>query len=110
MALTAITWLLATFQVVTAFLHFYLFFALSFPLSHLVPFPATRQPREEVDMRVKCERPPYEEYLWVWWAWWGHRRSPVGWIFGLLVGGLSLATVRTISFYGELVAKRASLE
>ncbi|KIR98175.1 hypothetical protein L804_04637 [Cryptococcus deuterogattii 2001/935-1] len=109
-ALTTLTWLLASFQIVTAFLHFYLFFALSFPLSHLVSFPATRQPREEVDMRVKCERPPYEECLWVWWAWWGHRRAPVGWILGLLVGGLSLATVRTISFCRGRVADRVSLE
>ncbi|WRT63621.1 uncharacterized protein IL334_000544 [Kwoniella shivajii] len=35
-ALTSLTWLLATFQIMTAFLHFYLFFALSIPFNHLV--------------------------------------------------------------------------
>ncbi|OCF36081.1 hypothetical protein I316_01953 [Kwoniella heveanensis BCC8398] len=35
-ALTVLCWLLAAFKTITAFLHFYLFFALSFPFSHLV--------------------------------------------------------------------------
>ncbi|WVQ94052.1 hypothetical protein IAU59_001130 [Kwoniella sp. CBS 9459] len=35
-ALTVLCWLQAAFQTVTAFLHFYLFFALSIPFSHLI--------------------------------------------------------------------------
>ena len=116
-ALTATTWLLAMYTVITAFFHFYLFFALSIPFSHLVdetaPLPRDKShpgdPDEkdefelkrmgkdavqvEVDIRAKCERPPFESYIWVWWAWWGHRRSPVGAIFSLVQGVMALSSV-----------------
>ncbi|WWD22346.1 hypothetical protein CI109_106837 [Kwoniella shandongensis] len=102
-SLLALTWLLATFQIVTAFLHFYLFFALSIPYSHLTTTNDENQNEDkdertnakivaEVNLRVQCERQPYDGYLWVWWAWWAHRRGPVGVIFALLAGSFSIVT------------------
>ncbi|KAK8845400.1 hypothetical protein IAR55_006113 [Kwoniella newhampshirensis] len=118
-ALTTITWLLVLFQLITAFLHWYLFFALSLPFTHLVDSTITTTNEDraedeagknkadikrmkevkvraelvaEVGLRVQCERPPYEGYQWVWWAWWAHRRGPVGPIFALTIGLLSLIT------------------
>ncbi|WWC97157.1 hypothetical protein V866_004036 [Kwoniella sp. B9012] len=131
-ALTVLTWLLATYQIVTGFLHFYLFFALSIPFNHLVecnlpPYPPDNKNKEkdkknsstssasncglekdpivaEVDLRVKCERFPYESYLWVWWAWWGHRRSPIGWGFANIVGVLGIATTAmTYKFKNDII-------
>ncbi|WWC66926.1 uncharacterized protein I206_100833 [Kwoniella pini CBS 10737] len=129
-ALTTLTWLLAIYQIVIPFLHFYLFFALSIPFNHLVEITqSTSQawnhlsPRKkeskspsnnssdandhviaEVDLRVKCERFPYESYLWVWWAWWAHRRSPVGHVFGCLVGLLGLITFgMTFKFRSSII-------
>ncbi|WVQ64713.1 uncharacterized protein L199_002880 [Kwoniella botswanensis] len=137
-ALTVLTWLLATYQTVTGFLHFYLFFALSIPFNHLVgcslpPNPSnnkieakdrtTNKKKKnsstssssscdsekdrivtEVDLRVKCERFPYESYLWVWWAWWGHRRSPIGWGFANIVGVLGITTFAlTYKFKNDII-------
>ena len=51
------------------------------------------QVQVEVDIRVKCERPPYETYAWVWWAWWAHRRSPVGVVFALVQGVFAFSSV-----------------
>ncbi|WVW81693.1 hypothetical protein I302_103688 [Kwoniella bestiolae CBS 10118] len=147
-ALTALTWLLATYQTISAFLHFYLFFALSVPFNHLVeitlpPIPSgpsgankgpanstekARPPLSrstssssssngtgqdpviaEVDLRVRCERFPYESYLWVWWAWWGHRRSPLEHVFGNLVGVLGIATFSmTYRFRSDILAATGS--
>ncbi|KAK4685565.1 hypothetical protein P7C73_g4580, partial [Tremellales sp. Uapishka_1] len=85
-------WLLAIYSLVTAFLHFYLFFALSIPYDHLSTTASSDLVVAEVDLRVKAERPPYEGYAWVWWAWWAHRRSPVGGIYALLAGVGSLSS------------------
>ena len=109
-ALAAIVWLMAVYHLVSAFLHFYLFFALSIPYSHLVdvihPLPPSggsvegekeKEPvdeiQAEVDLRAKCDPLPLQGYVWVWWAWWAHRRSPVGHIYVLIVGVLSIAAV-----------------
>ena len=107
-ALICFTWLLAAFQLVNAFLHFYLFFALSLPYSHLVDAQNSktlkpnggREERPElaqieVDLRVRCERPPFESYLWVWWAWWAHRRSPLGPLYAAMMALLAVITVST---------------
>ncbi|KAK6905109.1 hypothetical protein I204_07903 [Kwoniella mangroviensis CBS 8886] len=135
-ALTVLTWLLAFYQIVTGFLHFYLFFALSIPFNHLVecnlpPCPPINKNKDkskkkkknekstgfgsnsgmekdpivaEVDLRVKCERFPYEGYLWVWWAWWGHRRSPIGWGFANILGVLGIATfAMTYKFKNDIL-------
>ncbi|WVQ80424.1 hypothetical protein IAT38_002529 [Cryptococcus sp. DSM 104549] len=112
-ALTAFTWLLASFQIITAILHFSLFFALSIPFSHLVDLPPSsedetaqeREARVEVDLRVKCERPPYEGYAWVWWAWWAHRRGPVAAVFGVVSGAVSLGTFIMAVMFKRDVAK-----
>ncbi|RXK39138.1 hypothetical protein M231_03643 [Tremella mesenterica] len=111
-ALASFTWLLAIYHLVTAFLHFYLFFALSIPFSHLIdttdPIPSSTDEKQgekfddplpvdpiqaEVDVRARFERLPFEGYLWVWWAWFGHRRSPIGHVYSTLVGILSLASL-----------------
>lgn len=127
-ALTAIVWLLATFNLATLALRSILFFGLSLPQSHITDavYP-TREGREkakkipgemlsqrsydaeegddgplfgieevqaEVDMRVRCERPPFESWEWVWWAWWAHKRGPVGHVFASFAGLMSLVTVR----------------
>jgi len=105
-ALICFTSLLAAFQFVTAFLHFYLFFALSVPYTYLVDAQNVRNLKPngakeekvdsaqvEVDLRVRCERPPFESYLWVWWAWWAHRRSPLGAFYAALVILLAIITV-----------------
>jgi hypothetical protein len=47
----------------------------------------------EVDLRVRCERPPFESYGWVWWAWWAHRRGPVGEVFATAVAFVGLCAV-----------------
>lgn len=107
MALTAFAWLLALFNLILAFFHFYLFFALSLPLTHLVDTANTLSlssskgegtirisaAQAEVDIRVKCERPPYEDYYWLWWAWWAHRRSPLQAVYVLLTVIMALASV-----------------
>ncbi|WVQ76378.1 hypothetical protein IAR50_006043 [Cryptococcus sp. DSM 104548] len=105
-ALTALTWILAAYQISTAFLHFYLFFSLSIPFSHFVIIPKNEVAKAEVDLRIKLDRQndPWGEELremgeegheggggWVWWAWWAHMRSPLGCLFGLLVGALSMS-------------------
>lgn len=122
-ALTTVTWFQALFALSASFLHFYLFFILHIPFSHLVDSRPTLdahrnsspisqdgtdrhrheassyevteedQVQKEVDIRARCERPPFEEYVWVWWAWWAFRRGPVAHIYALVVGSLSLATV-----------------
>lgn len=88
-ALTTLLWLLSCFQLVTAFLHSVLFFGVSIPLDHLVVASQTASARDdpvddvgektpehkskyqdegldpvqvEVDLRARCERPPYESY------------------------------------------------
>lgn len=100
-ALCVLVWLLAMYTVVTAFLHFHLFFALSLPFTHLmdealIPAPnggkGKSQAQIEVDIRVRTERPPYEGYHWVWWAWWGHRRAPLGHAYAVLTSVLSIST------------------
>jgi hypothetical protein len=120
-ALTALTWLLATYHLTSAFLHFFLLFGLSIPWNFFTTSdplpPLTGMPKEtnkkietqfmnlredqvvqkEVDLRMRCERPPYEAYGWVWWAWWAHRRGPVGHAFGGLVGVVALCTVSNLS-------------
>lgn len=128
-ALTTMTWFQALFTLSAAFLHFYLFFILHIPFSHLVDTRQTRttdgsslrgsdsthdhqhnqggpeqdedQVQKEVDIRARCERAPFEEYIWVWWAWWAFRRSPVTHIYALTVGSLSLATVCWAETLGE---------
>lgn len=47
----------------------------------------------EVDIQVRCERIPGESYVWVWWAWWGHRRGPVGEVYVLILGLTALCGV-----------------
>lgn len=103
-------WLQALFALSAAFLHFYLFFILSTPFTHLVDRSTPARPssqdgpadkevaeedkvQKEVDIRARCERPPFEEYIWVWWAWWGFRRGPVGHGYAAVVGFLSLGAV-----------------
>ncbi|WWC85716.1 uncharacterized protein L201_000582 [Kwoniella dendrophila CBS 6074] len=131
-ALTVLIWLLSLYQIVKAFLHFYLFFALSIPFDHLVEIrcknyltkhdkPESRskqklkvekQPNKdedesvvaEVDIRVKCERFPYQNYQWVWWAWWGHNKSPLESVFANLVGILCIITFAfTLKFKSNIV-------
>nr|ODN86635.1 hypothetical protein L203_03882 [Cryptococcus depauperatus CBS 7841] len=104
--LTCLTWLLASFQTISAFLHFYLFFALSIPFNHLIATPADERVEKEVDLRVKAERGVYGEegeYTWVWWSWWGHWRGPVGWFFGLLVGSLSFAMLGAVVMFKRAI-------
>lgn len=99
-------WFQALFALSSAFLHFYLFFILSIPFSHLVDRTSSTRPdlqaegeaeedvvQKEVDIRARCERPPFEEYIWVWWAWWGFRRGPIGHAYAMVVGVLSVASV-----------------
>ncbi|TYJ54251.1 hypothetical protein B9479_005096 [Cryptococcus floricola] len=116
-SLTALTWLLAAYQIITAFLHFYLFFSLSIPFSHLVTIPKDEVAKAEVDLRVKLDRQndPWGEELremgesgnegggWVWWAWWAHRRSPLGCFFGFLVGSLSMSTLALTFLFKKAV-------
>ena len=101
-ALCALAWLTALYSIIQAFLHFYLFFSLNLPFTHLLDQGALLAPngapgktteQAEVDIRVRCEKPPFESMEWVWWAWWAHRRSPVGHIFAVLTGVLALASV-----------------
>jgi hypothetical protein len=119
-ALTTLLWLLSSFQLVTAFLHSVLFFGVSIPLNHLVvasqPTSARADPVDdvgeetlekkskyqeegldpvqlEVDLRARCERPPYESYHWVWWAWWAQRRGPLGEAFAAVTAITGLCTV-----------------
>lgn len=74
-ALTSIIWLQSLFSLSIAFLHFYLFFILSIPFDHLINRPNDEEEdkreeedtvQREVDIRARCERPPFEEYIWVW--------------------------------------------
>jgi hypothetical protein len=104
-ALTTALWLQALFALLTAFIHFYLFFILTIPFDHLVSKPDRSEDQrdissevdddvqQEVNIRARCERPPFEEYIWVWWAWWGLRKGPVGHIYGLVTGSLSIGCV-----------------
>jgi hypothetical protein len=99
--LTSIIWLQALFLLSTAFLHFYLFFILHIPFDHLTSNKEEEEEgrervegiQREVDIRARCERPPFEEYIWVWWAWWAMRRGPVGHIYGIVTGSLSIVCV-----------------
>lgn len=115
-SLMTLLYLLAAFHLVVAFLHFFLFFGTSVPFDHLYTtdplppltgFTAASRPivrrggvtsrqilQKEVDMRIRCERDPYEAYYWVWWAWWAHRRSGLGELFALIVGLMGIGTVR----------------
>jgi hypothetical protein len=107
-ALASILCLQALFTLSTAFLHYYLFYILHIPFNHLLdPSPHLRDDHEnvdegddkqdivqkEVDIRARCERPPFEEYIWLWWAWWAFRRGPVGHIYGMVTGGLFVVCV-----------------
>lgn len=104
----------ALFTVSTAFLHFYLFYILHIPFNHLLGTPSRREDeheqdqdrgtgqnerddivQREVDIRARCERPPFEEYIWLWWAWWAFRKGPVGHIYGFVTGGLAVICVST---------------
>lgn len=58
-----------------------------------------------MDIRARCERPPFEEYIWVWWAWWAMRRGPVGHIYGIVTGGLSLVCVSDFTVHSNLTDK-----
>ncbi|WVR09769.1 hypothetical protein IAU60_006845 [Kwoniella sp. DSM 27419] len=109
-ALTTLTWILASIQTVTAFLHFYLLFALSLPLSYLVQAEQDTDPLvREVNIRVKCMRAPYEGYEWVWWAWWGHRRGPLVHLVGMLVGVLSVVSfILVFALKNSLIAAMRS--
>lgn len=111
-ALCVLAWLLAMYTLVTAFLHFYLFFALSLPYTHLldealVPAPnggkGKSQAQIEVDIRIRTERAPFEGYHWVWWAWWGHRRAPLGHLYAVLTSILSVTTVRRHAISSRVV-------
>lgn len=130
-ALTALTWLLSTYQLTSAFLHFFLLFGLSIPWDFFITsdplppltgfIPSTIRPRpqaaeivsdeeaiqKEVDLRVRTERTPYEAYGWVWWAWWAHRRGPVGHIFALAVGliGVCTASLPSVALSDAEVSK-----
>ncbi|WVF66437.1 hypothetical protein IAT40_001177 [Kwoniella sp. CBS 6097] len=55
-ALTVLCWLLAAFQTITAFLHFYLFFALSIPFSHLITSSTSGPNSDNSSSRIK-EKP-----------------------------------------------------
>jgi predicted membrane metal-binding protein len=112
-ALASILCLQALFTLSTAFLHFYLFYILGIPFNHLVTpnrsnsdhhedleheeKDADREDlvQKEVDIRARCERPPFEEYIWLWWAWWAFRRGPVRHVYGFVTGGLGLVAVST---------------
>ncbi|WWC58023.1 uncharacterized protein I303_100558 [Kwoniella dejecticola CBS 10117] len=84
-ALTVSTWLLASYQIQDA--------------DDVDPAVV------EVDLRVKCQRFPYESYLWVWWAWWGHRRAPIQSIFGVLVGILSWLTFGIVYRFKSIIVE-----
>ncbi|ORX33590.1 hypothetical protein BD324DRAFT_217041 [Kockovaella imperatae] len=110
-ALAATTWLLAAYSLTACFLHFYLFFALSVPFSHLIDesHPLDQSARLKVERKlldepqVMCERPPYEGYLWVWWAWWAHRKSPVGIVFSMAQGVMGMSSFgAAVGFYKEV--------
>jgi len=101
-ALCALSWLSALYALTAAFLHFFLFFALSLPFTHLLDEAVLLAPnggpgkdaaQAEVDIRVRTERPPYEAYHWVWWGWYGHRRAPVGHLYSVFVTVLALSSV-----------------
>jgi hypothetical protein len=109
--LTSIIWLQALFLLSTAFLHFYLFFILHIPFDHLTSNKEEEEEegrervegiQREVDIRARCERPPFEEYIWVWWAWWAMRRGPVGHIYGIVTGSLSIVCVSVLDIDLEL--------
>lgn len=106
-ALTTMLWFQALFALSAAFIHFYLFYILTIPFDHLVQLSPSSdeseqedkeedQVQKEVDIRARCERAPFEEYIWVWWAWWALRRSPVAHIYATLVGGMALASVSAV--------------
>jgi len=106
-ALTSIIWLQALFLLTTSFLHFYLFFILSIPFDHLVNTTLDNEHEEEgrekedqvqreVDIRAQCERPPFEEYIWVWWSWWAFRRGPLAHLYGVVTGLLAVVCVSLI--------------
>lgn len=102
-------WLQALFLLTTSFLHFYLFFILSISFDHLVNITTDNedgdeqegrekedQVQREVDIRARCERPPFEEYIWVWWSWWAFRRGPIGHLYGVVTGSLAVVCVSLI--------------
>jgi hypothetical protein len=113
--LTSIIWLQALFLLSTAFLHFYLFFILHIPFDHLTSNKEEEEEEEgrervegiqrEVDIRARCERPPFEEYIWVWWSWWAMRRGPVGHIYGIVTGSLSIVCVSPLNQIWEVADK-----
>ncbi|KAL7424029.1 hypothetical protein Q5752_001614 [Cryptotrichosporon argae] len=93
-AAVAFSWLATGCFAIIAMLHFYLFFALSVPLDHLVQRAVQFGPDDliarEVNIRARCSAPPYAQYEWVWWAWWAHRRSPLAPIITIVSGMTSL--------------------
>ena len=127
LALACFAWLHALHSMVKAFLQFYLFFALSVPVHHLVDasigsneqgqkdetadsshrHAAGSEIQAEVDLRPRCENTPFEGYLWVWWAWWAHRRGPLGWVFAVLTSVLGVISVRR--FWREVPSANAHI-
>ncbi|ORY25171.1 hypothetical protein BCR39DRAFT_561202 [Naematelia encephala] len=113
---TIFTWFLALHTLLTAFLHFYILFALSIPFDHFVSLPSIEaQVQAEVDLRVRCERFADLDvdgqggngnmgYVWAWWAWWAFRRGPVACVHSFLVFVMGLAAFATAMQFKEEIA------